>query len=215
MESAQSSHLQTFAKQAEASAAQVFVVSDIEQALRGVVQSCAAKQACTPLAAGCGQDLSQAAADLCSLKDWSKIMAAPGLDSRDLEFLTSLCREESIKLIQAGLRSHLGGIDVGLTWAESGIAETGTAVMDASREDIRLAGMISEIHAVLLPAAGIVPDTTALHQKLAADFRNQPNYSAFITGPSRTADIERVLTLGVHGPLEVHIYIISEDTPHA
>jgi L-lactate dehydrogenase complex protein LldG len=209
MESAQSSHLQTFIEKAEASAAQVFVVSDIEQALRRVVQSCAAKKACTPLATGCEQDLSQAAVDLCSLKDWSKIMAAPGLDSRDLEFLTSLCREESIKLIQAGLRSYLGGIDVGLTWAEHGIAETGTAVINSCREDIRLAGMISEIHTVLLSAEGIVPDAFALNQALASDFHNQPNYTAFITGPSRTADIERVLTLGVHGPLQVHIYVIG------
>lgn len=211
MTPAQLSHLQIFKEQAEASAAQVFVVSDIEQALRQVVQSCAAKETCTPLATGCEQDLSQAAADLCSLKNWSKIMAAPGLDSLDLDFLTSLCREESIKLIQAGLRSHLGGIDVGLTWAEHGIAETGTAVINSSREDIRLAGMISEIHSVLLPAAGIVPDTAALHQTLAADFRNRPNYTAFITGPSRTADIERVLTLGVHGPLDVHIYILENN----
>jgi L-lactate dehydrogenase complex protein LldG len=127
-----------------------------------------------------------------------------------LEALTSLCREESIKLIKAGLRSHLGGIDVGLTWAEHGIAETGTVVMNSSKEDIRLAGMISEIHAVLLPADSIVPETSALNQTLNSNFHNQPNYTAFITGPSRTADIERVLTLGVHGPLQVHIYIIED-----
>ncbi|WP_034623122.1 LutC/YkgG family protein [Desulfovermiculus halophilus] len=205
------SYLQTFVEKAEASAAQVIRVPDLEQALDQVVQSCAAKQACTPLATGCEQDLSEAAADLCSLKDWSKIMAAPGLAPRDLEALTSRCKKESIKLIQTGLRSHLGGIDVGLTWAEYGIAETGTAVLNSSLEDVRLAGMISEIHAVLLPATGIVPDTAALNQALAADFGKPPNYTSFITGPSRTADIERVLTLGVHGPLDVHIYIIEDN----
>jgi L-lactate dehydrogenase complex protein LldG len=162
------------------------------------------------LASGCEQDLSEAAADLCSLKSWSKILAAPGLSSQELQPLVPLCREQSIKLIQDGLRQHLGGIDVGLTWAEYGVAETGTVVMDSSREDIRLAGMISEIHAVLLPATAIFPDTSSLTRKLQDDFENSPNFTAFITGPSRTADIERVLTLGVHGPLEVHIYILED-----
>ncbi|MDZ7759037.1 MAG: lactate utilization protein [Desulfovermiculus sp.] len=210
METAQSSLLEAFTPKAEAVSAQVFPVSGLEQALHQVVQSCAHKQACTPLASGCEQDLSEAAADLCSLKSWSKIMAAPGLGSQELQPLVSLCREQSIKLIQDGLRQHLGGLDVGLTWAEYGVAETGTVVMDSSREDIRLAGMISEIHAVLLPASAIVPDTSSLTRRLQDDFDKGPNYTAFITGPSRTADIERVLTLGVHGPLEVHIYILED-----
>ncbi|MFW6055553.1 MAG: LutC/YkgG family protein [Thermodesulfobacteriota bacterium] len=209
MDPAQSSLLEAFSLKAEAVSAQVFPVSDLEQALHQVVQSCAHKQACIPLASGCEQDLSEAAADLCSLKSWSKIMAAPGLSRQGLHPLVPLCRDESIKLIQDGLRQHLGGIDVGLTWAEYGIAETGTVVMDSSREDIRLAGMISEIHTVLLPASAIVPGTSSLTRRLQENFENGPNYTAFINGPSRTADIERVLTLGVHGPLEVHIYVIG------
>ena len=209
MDSEQSSLVQAFSQKAEAVSAQVFRVSDIHQALHQVVQSCVHKQACTPLATGCEQNLSAAATDLCTLKEWSKIMAVPGLGTRDVDILVPECQKQSIKLIQEGLRQHLGGIDIGLTWAEYGIAETGTVVLDSTLEDIRLAGMISEIHSVLLPASGLVPDTSALNQVLGASFHSQPNYTSFITGPSRTADIERVLTLGVHGPLEVHIYIIS------
>ncbi len=210
MNNPKNSLIQTFTEQAEAVSARVVHVSGLDQALDEVVQSCVSKEACTPLATGCEQELSLAAADLCSLKDWSRIMAAPGLHSRDLEALTSLCRKESIKLIKDGLRSQLGGIDVGLTWAEHGIAQTGTVVMNSSQEDIRLAGMISEIHAVLLPASAIVPDTSSLAQRLEDDFENAPNYTAFITGSSRTSDIERVLTLGVHGPLQMHIFIIED-----
>lgn len=212
MNPAQSSLVQTFTQKAEAVSARVSVVSDLHQALHQVVQSCVHKQACTPLATGCEQNLSAAATDLCTLKEWSKIMAVPGLGTPELDILIPECREQSIKLIQEGLRQHVGGIDIGLTWAEHGIAETGTVVMDSSLEDIRLASMISEIHAVLLPASGLVSNTSSLGQTLHASFQDKPNYTSFITGPSRTADIERVLTLGVHGPLEVHIYIIEEKT---
>ena len=206
--------IQTFTAQAEAVSTRVFQVSDVSQALGQVVEACVHKEACTLLASGCEEDLSPQAADLCALKEWSKVMALPGLDPKIVEPLIPDCREKGIRIIQRGLRGHLGGIDIGVTWAEQGIADTGTVVIDSSREDLRLAGMISEIHAVLLPAAAIFPDLAALSAPLQASFQNAPNYTSFITGASRTADIERVLTLGVHGPLEVHIYIV-EDASHA
>jgi L-lactate dehydrogenase complex protein LldG len=135
-------------------------------------------------------------------------MAAPNLDASSLEILQGLCRERNIALITQGLHAHLGGIDLGLTLAEFGLAETGSIVQDSAQEDLRLASMISEIHVALLPASRIHESSFDLQQQLQKIFSRPAAYLAFITGASRTADIERVLTLGVHGPLELQILIL-------
>ena len=121
--------------------------------------------------------------------------------------LQKRCDKKGIRLVTDGLRDHLAGIDIGLTFVDYGIAETGTLVLDSSNEDLRLATMISEVHIGVLPKSRLRPDAFALEKELQQNMRTTPNYTAFITGASRTADIERVLALGVHGPLELHILL--------
>jgi L-lactate dehydrogenase complex protein LldG len=97
-----------------------------------------------------------------------------------------------------------------LTYADWGIAETGTLVMDACSENLRIATMLSDIHVAVLPAEKIKPTSEALENKLNNELKgNSASYIAFITGASRTADIERVLAIGVHGPIELHILIME------
>ena len=103
----------------------------------------------------------------------------------------------------------------GLTGANFGIAETGTVVLESTDENVRIATTLPEKHFVLLDPRKIlataddaVPVLKKFHEQLPQA------YLAYITGPSRTADIERVLTIGVHGPAELHILLldgISED----
>jgi L-lactate dehydrogenase complex protein LldG len=99
---------------------------------------------------------------------------------------------------------------VGISDMEWGLADTGTVVQDATRVELRLVSTLPEIHVAFLRTGTILPNLEALLPHL--DPTRSP-YLAFITGPSRTADIERVLTIGVHGP--VRLVILCIDAPPA
>jgi L-lactate dehydrogenase complex protein LldG len=199
----------SFRAAAEKVSAIVAPVATMADAISYAVNLCDTKEACQLLVSGCESPLSVPAEDLCDLKQ-RKVMAAPGLPAEWFDAMAAQCREKGILLIQNGLRDHLAGIDIGFTMADFGIAETGTLVIDSSSEAIRLATMVSEIHVAVLPRKKIRASAFDLDTQLEGFMAAAPNYSAFITGASRTADIERVLALGVHGPLELHILILEE-----
>ncbi|GAB6907895.1 conserved hypothetical protein [Desulfosarcina cetonica] len=198
--------VETFIQKAEAVSAKLVRVASKAAAYAYAVDLCDAKQACQLLIAGCEAPLSAKADALCDTKQ-AKIMAAPNLSETEFDDLARLCREKSIVLIRDEMRSHLAGIDVGFTWADYGIAETGTLVINSKSEALRLATMISEIHMALLPLSRLKASAFDLAEQLQAWMQEPADYTAMITGASRTADIERVLALGVHGPLELHILL--------
>jgi L-lactate dehydrogenase complex protein LldG len=198
-----------FIHQAEAVSAIVTRVASSREALDYAVTLCEHKEACQLLVAGCDAPLSTPAENLCETKQ-TKIIAAPGLPADQLSTLNALCEACDIQCTADHLRDHLAGVDIGFTYADFGIAETGTLVIDSSSEETRLATMISEIHIAVLPLSRLRESSYAVEGELQAIMGQAPNYTAFITGASRTADIERVLALGVHGPLELHI-LIRED----
>ncbi|MCR4667042.1 MAG: lactate utilization protein [Desulfovibrio sp.] len=140
----------------------------------------------------------------------TKILAAPDLDGDSFTKLESLCEGKNISCIRENLRKHLAGIDVGVSYAELGVAASATCMAKTDREDVRLAGMISEIHVILLDKTKLYPDLPSIAPQLRAHMSDgQRSYTTFITGPSRTADIERVGAIGVHGPLELHIILLE------
>lgn len=187
----------------------VQTVVSMDAALAYVADVCANKEACQILASGCDAPLSTTAEALCETKQ-QKIICAPALPTSDVVKLTALCDERGITVITKGMRERLGGIDIALTVAEAGIAETGTIVLRSTDEEVRLATMIAETHIAVLPASRIVADSYDL-EPLLVEWMQQPDYTAFVTGASRTADIERVLALGVHGPLELHILVLEDN----
>jgi L-lactate dehydrogenase complex protein LldG len=95
---------------------------------------------------------------------------------------------------------------VGISAVEWGLADTGTLVQDATEVRLRLVSTLPEIHVAFLRTDRIVPDLAALLPHLTPE---SSRYIAFITGPSRTADIERVLTIGVHGPVRLLILAVD------
>lgn len=112
-----------------------------------------------------------------------------------------------VSLIKNNLSAHNSGIDISLTGAEFGIAETGTLVVKSKNINRRLATMICDIHVCCILESNIVESLDNVIDELNQTLAQSSGYLAFITGASRTADIERVLVVGVHGPLELHILI--------
>jgi L-lactate dehydrogenase complex protein LldG len=202
--------LEKFRKKAEIVSAIVSEVDSMAQAIAYTVDLCDQKDACQLLMSGCEESLSGRGKDLCELKEWGKIIAAPGLNESDLSALTKQAGPRGISVIKDGMRGHLAGIDIGFSVADWGIAETGSLVLESSSEELRLATMVSEIHVAVIPKSKIRATAEDLYAELKGYMNQKPNYLAFVTGPSRTADIERVLALGVHGPLELHILILED-----
>lgn len=201
--------VQLMREKAEAVAATVVELKGIKEAYEYALEICEKKEACQLLLAGCGEKLSEKGEALCENKP-AKIIAAPNLDDKEYAAFSKLCAKRGITCIRDGLRSHLGGIDIGFTHVDMGIAETGTCVLNSNSENLRLASMISEIHVVVLPKSKVVASSYEAEAKLAELMSaGTPHYTAFISGPSRTADIERVLALGVHGPLELHLILVE------
>ena len=122
-----------------------------------------------------------------------------GMDSTPLAQVAGLRFEVS--------REAAADARIGITQAQWALADTGTLVQDQTAAEQRLASSLTDIHIALVPTNSILPDKIAL---LARINPKTSRYIAFITGPSRTADIERVLTIGVHGPERLIIVCVDE-----
>ena len=129
--------------------------------------------------------------------------------------LAGQLRSAGVMVVDDDFRRHAPAAGAGLTGANFAIAATGTVVLESSDVAIRLASTLPPVHFVLLDPRKIVADSHAAVPLLRGFHERLPQaYLAYITGPSRTADIERVLTIGVHGPKELHLLLcegLSED----
>ena len=103
-------------------------------------------------------------------------------------------------------RDRAAASRVGVSEFEWGLAETGTLAQDATDPRLRLASTLPDTHVALVRAASILPDLECL---LARVDPRTARFLALVTGPSRTADIERVLTIGVHGPRRLVVVAVE------
>ncbi len=98
------------------------------------------------------------------------------------------------------------GIHWGITGAAGAIAETGSLLLTSGEGETLTASLLPEMHIAVLKASQIFP--TVESAMALPGLKNA--CSVIATGPSRTADIEMALTIGVHGPGEVHVFLIDE-----
>jgi L-lactate dehydrogenase complex protein LldG len=96
---------------------------------------------------------------------------------------------------------------IGITQMDWAIANTGTLAQDSAPVEQRVASSLPSIHIALVATDKLLSDLSSFFNKMSPV---ESRYIAMITGPSRTADIERVLTIGVHGPERLIIVFVDE-----
>ena len=107
------------------------------------------------------------------------------------------------------IRLHSETAKGGITEVQCGIADLGSVLQLGDDVDARMAAGMSEYYIGVVRLSTIVDDYDAMFDKLCA-MEELPSFVGFITGPSRTADIECVSTVGVHGPLKLSILVIAD-----
>ena len=106
-------------------------------------------------------------------------------------------------VVHRGAAPELEGAEV--SEASYGLADTGSVVLMASSEEPRARSLLPEVHVSLLREDRILSGLDELFAVLGGDL---PSALAIVTGPSRSADIEQSLTVGVHGPGEEHVVLL-------
>ena len=194
---------------AEAVAAKVVEVRSMLDAVPYIIDVCEKKLPCELLTDEPDVETGPAGPNGCPTRV-KRIIAAPEVNVVISDALAKACEEKGIMFIKNGLRKHLAGIDIGINEAILGVAPSGTCMVCGNSEESRLASMISEISIIILKKSEIYPDLPSVAQNLRDRQKDgKVSYTTFITGPSRTADIERVGAIGVHGPLELHVILLE------
>ena len=108
------------------------------------------------------------------------------------------------------IRLHAETDKGGISEAQHGIAELGTIVQEEDDADGRMVSTMSEYYIGVLKGSSIVPTYDEMFDILSA-MPEIPNFVGFVTGPSRTADIECVGTVGVHGPIQLCVVVVDDE----
>ncbi len=136
------------------------------------------------------------------------VLLPPQSSLERVDFAAAL-EAEGLTVVKDRWREHAPSAGAGVTGVNFALEDTGSLVLDSTAESLRLATTLPERHFALLDPRKIVADSLAAVPYLRGFHERTPrNYLAYITGPSRTADIERVLTIGVHGPRELHVLLL-------
>jgi L-lactate dehydrogenase complex protein LldG len=128
----------------------------------------------------------------------------------DAPFIERLANQIEEDVEEIGITpsaAQLFGYDLGITAAQAAIAETGTLVLDSNHERHRLVSLLPPVHVAIIEASQIC---LTLGEALAglqpAGGEISPTIT-LVTGPSRTADIELTLAIGVHGPQKLFVIV--------
>jgi L-lactate dehydrogenase complex protein LldG len=141
-----------------------------------------------------------------ALSDLGEILRAEGVTALFFPEDDAAAREIAESLVPFGpfnlttaaeVREGSTSVTAGFRTAEAGIAETGTIVETSAGGKTLLPGLLADVHVSIVPVALVVARMEEALSLLAA---GTPRNISFLSGPSKTADIEQTLTVGAHGP---------------
>lgn len=145
----------------------------------------------------------------------ARLVVTHGLDRTLFHELSEAMRSVGVSCFDINdidgrnIRDLLERADVGITGADLAVAETGSLIITSENDAVRLLSCLPPIHVVILQKEKILSNFL----ELAEWFRKMQSMSrrtiSVITGPSRTADIELEIVVGVHGPCELHVIIVG------
>jgi L-lactate dehydrogenase complex protein LldG len=121
-----------------------------------------------------------------------------------------LLRRTGVDLAERHVREDLAQCDVSITGCEYLVARTGSIVLSAAQDSGRSTSVYAPIHICIAWSHQLVPDIKDALQGMRDKYGDKlPSQIVFATGPSRTADIEKTLVVGVHGPKEVYLFLVE------
>ncbi len=145
---------------------------------------------------------------LAEREKWESV-ALPA-DDRIRTLLSALSLSK-IEVSRATAKTDLEKVSAGITGCDALIAQTGSVLVTATSAGGRALSVLPVHHVVIAMSSQVVPDLPAAFELLERKYApNFPSFMTFITGPSRTGDIERVLVLGAHGPRKLSVIFIGD-----
>lgn len=112
--------------------------------------------------------------------------------------------------IEVAFRPPVNTDLVGITGAFCAVAETGSLLLLSGPDTYASASLLPETHIAVLPASRIVAYMEDAFALARAERGELPRATNFISGPSRTGDIEQTIVLGAHGPYRVHVIVVLD-----
>lgn len=146
------------------------------------------------------QEMAFQLASLVKKQDWKKIFCVED----------KLVAPFAAQIADRLTKSDLAGCDVSITGCEFLVARTGSIMLSAAQASGRSASVYAPIHICIAFTSQVVYDIRDALQGAKDKYGNNlPSLITFATGPSRTADIEKTLVVGVHGPKEVYVFLVE------
>ena len=146
-------------------------------------------------------------AKLASESGWRKIASH---SHRDTDALLEGISLPVVRTEKGYAIDDLESCDAGVTGCEVLVAQTGGIMVSVESAGGRALSVLPPHHVVIARTSQMVPDLTAAFEHVKRRYgKNFPSFMSFITGPSRTGDIERILVLGAHGPKRLSLLLVD------